>query len=206
MHAALLLVATAAAATSAQLHGLQHHRRQADETDVIDLDAALSSIAAETTGCYASLLDAVRTVPTPAAELLDHDYENVDDICSYSFPNSLTSAFSSYESAVSSWYSAQSSVIDSALSACPEYSSDWDYVTSFCGSATTTTTGTDTPASNAASATATGNSTTFTSVTGTATRGSATSTFATANAGPRETGFIAGVVAAAGFLGAVAAL
>jgi hypothetical protein len=203
---------------------------------------------ASATACYSSLTSIFSSLPTAPADVLDWESTaTITDACSFTFPTSLSSAISSFESEVESWYSKYSADIDSALSQCPKYSSivgtglgggygDSPICTTDdsggaggvggSGSGRTTTTtddDDDEPATTSTSSTrgaggAGGAATTTTSSRTTATTSptssrsgtSATSAAATAkpsgNAGSRKTGFVAGVVAVAGFLGAVAAL
>ncbi|KAI1878397.1 uncharacterized protein JN550_000579 [Neoarthrinium moseri] len=112
-------------------------------------------------------------------------------------PSSLESEFSSYDNAVATWFSSESSRIDSLVSSCSNDTGVQSLASMTSGlaayasgcNATTTSGGSSTGASSSGS-----------SGTGSATAGSS------AGGAPRETGFVAGVVMAAGFLGAVAML
>lgn len=136
--------------------------------------------------------------------------------CSITVAASVSDKFNAYTSTIRSWYSSNSAAINSVLSQCPKLSS-------YAGDLPVCT-GKD--SSNGASSTATKGSSGAATTTGRATdAGSGSATAATASAGdsssnptgsaasvtksgsgPRETNFVAGAVAAIGFLGVVAAL
>lgn len=180
------------------------------------------------TACLESLMSLYSSLPTPPPQLVSWEQTaSVTDLCSISIPSSLSSAFSSYETEASSWYSDHSSAIDAALSACPQYSSAaasmCSVTTGGAGGGTATTTGggnmttTGSGASGTRMATTTGQTTGTTSSaaskssggashSGSGTSGATAAASSTHNAAPRETGFVAGAVAVAGFLGVVAAL
>jgi hypothetical protein len=114
-----------------------------------------------------------------------------------------------------SWYSAHSSDLSSALSQCPQYSSiasggatPTDICTSGAGAGLTsvvagTTAGAGT--TGGAETTAAAGTSGAAGTTG-STTSSGASTSATGNAAHKESGFVGAAVAAAGFLGVIAAL
>lgn len=72
--------------------------------------------------CYTSLTSVLKSLPTPAAELEEFVMDHTDDdVCKLTVPSSLTSAFSSYESALVSWAKTGEAQITKALDACPGY-------------------------------------------------------------------------------------
>ena len=72
--------------------------------------------------CYTSLTSVIKTLPTPGPELESFVLKHADDdLCKLTVPNSLTSAFSSYESALVSWAKTGAAEITKALDACPGY-------------------------------------------------------------------------------------
>lgn len=87
------------------------HAIKPRQTDVDSARACMSAIDAFVTD-----------MPTPAAAFGDWAADQADetDACKVSLPNSLTSAFSSYSRAASSWWAANSNAWTSALSDCPE--------------------------------------------------------------------------------------
>lgn len=223
MHASsIILVAAAAAAASAQHHGVKHlverrdalqhkaHARQAEDDSSSDLDAAISEAAASAsaTGCLDLLLTAYETIPTPPPELVSYELDDsITDFCEFTYPDSLTAAFTSYESAVLSWYNTQSDAIASAQLECTEFT---DIGTLSSCSTTVSATTTGTVASTSATGTRTGSTLSSsvanaTSTGGSGTAGSTSSPIST-DAGHRETGFLAGILAAAGVIGVVVML
>lgn len=133
--------------------------------------------------CLDGLMSMAADAPYPPSALLDWETQTQNlavlatgGACALqtAIPASLTSEWSSYQSEVMSWYTANEGEISSALAQCP---------TDMAASAGPCTSG-------VVAADATGGS-----------DGSKSK-----NSGPRETGMIAGVVAAAGFVGAVAML
>lgn len=214
LHAALL----------AARGGIELVNRQADAT-ATGADPTGTGLS-DAEDCASAVLSVVTSAPTPAPEYISWAATvSVTDPCHFSVPASLSSAFSSYESAAVSWYSAHSSELASALSKCPQYSSvagggatPTDFCTSGGGGAGLTsadagTTGTMTTEAGAgttggaettAAAGTTGAAGT-TDASGSMTS-SAASTSATPNAGHKENGLVGVAVAAAGFLGVIAAL
>ncbi|KAB5555090.1 infection structure specific protein [Coniochaeta sp. 2T2.1] len=227
----LLTIGALASLTTAQYHAAIHPglvakrdlaARQTDTggDDDSGLDAA--------TSCISDLMSIYSSLPTPPPEIFSWEEANtITDPCSITIPASLSSAFSSYESEALSWFSEHSAEIEDALSDCPLYSSlapgDGDAPVDVCtervggGGGQVTTTreegdDDDTKTTDAAGTTTrttagrtTGTGTTSTP-TGSGTGAGQVASTQSGNVGPRETGFVAGAVALAGFLGVVAAL
>ncbi|KAK3352539.1 hypothetical protein B0T25DRAFT_542207 [Lasiosphaeria hispida] len=200
------LAATALAATPAfPGHLADRAALQARQTD-----------AGGATACLGALLSVYSTIPTPPPSLIDFgESASLVNPCSFTVPASLSSDFEKYESEMSSWASVNGPQISSALGECPEYSSLIDQVPEVC---TTRDADDDTSVNEGATSTsgesssetptggAAGTGLTTTARTTTATGGVAGASLTQTGAGPRETGFVGAVVAAAGFLGVVAAL
>jgi hypothetical protein len=111
-------------------------------------------------------------------------------------PSSLESEASSYENSVASWFSSESSRIDSLISSCSNNSE--------VQSLQSRTSGLAAFASGCNATSTSGSQSTGTAAGGASSTGSAT---AGSSAGaPKETGFVVGAVVAAAFLGAVAML
>jgi uncharacterized membrane protein YgcG len=220
MHTSLTLLALSALAAAER--GLLHPAQLAAKRDIMARQTSMGTelptelptgIPSDSLTCLTALQSLYSTVPTPPPELVKYEESNPPtDPCTYSVPNSLTSQFTSYEMAVRSWYDQHSSEFISALSACPQFSSLTDAGPSVCttpavggggsggsggqgggGAKTTANGGSGSGGGGRAGDTATG-------------AGATGATGTSKNAGARETGFVAAAVAAAGFLGAVAAL
>lgn len=189
--------------------------RQTETDTAFPSDTALPSGEEACLTALASIYDALPTAP-PDIISWEMTY-SVTDPCSYSIPKSLESEFSSYEVEVESFYSVHSSEIESALSQCPSYSTDYSSLQStdtdtdyydYCSTAGSG--GATTGALSSVSATTTGTKTASTHKTSTAAGGApssaGSSSVVSQNIGPRETGLIAAAVAAAGFIGVVAVL
>jgi hypothetical protein len=169
-----ILVTALAASTSAMLHP---HELIARQTNLPSGD------------CLNAILSLATIAPLPPSDIVSFvETASITDVCAYStrLPASLTGEWNSYESQVSSWYTAHSVEISSALASCPS-----DYSTSVGPCST---------AINLASS-GTGGSVTTTAASGSSGQGSPSK-----NVGPRETGFVAAAIAAAGFLGGIVAL
>jgi hypothetical protein len=168
-----------------------------------------------------SLVSAFPTVPDSLVGLTDE--APITDPCNYTPPATKASAFSSFQSAVVSWVGENLPKVNSVVAACPELgksvdgleerwgldlivcSTDLQAVTGTGAVAGTTTTGAAAGATGG-SGTTDGASTTGTG-TGTRTTGAAGAQSTTSTgAGARETGFVAGVAAVVGVVGAVVAL
>ncbi|KAI1870980.1 hypothetical protein JX265_006020 [Neoarthrinium moseri] len=165
------------------------------------------AVRQEGTACTASALSIAASIPTPTGELLSllssyaatADVTNPTQACEITaaIPSSLSSQYSSYDSAVSSWYDGESSNIADLISKC---SSDplAQTISSAIGDLNAYT------ASGCSGLTATGTQS-VQSETGSASSVPSTTTPATAGV-PKPTAAIAGAAAAAGFIGAVAML
>jgi hypothetical protein len=159
-------------------HGLLYPGALAVERD---LEARQTNAAA----CAEAEASIYQGLPTPPPAIVSYEATHTaTDPCSVTVPASLSSDFSSYESAVASWFAAHSSQIESVMSQCPQFSTP-----------ATAGSGCSTSAAGGSGATA---------AAGTTTGGSASS--ASKNVGPRETGLTGAALAAAGLFGFVAAL
>ncbi len=178
------LVATAAAdAVMRNALAARHMELQPRQTQQADE----AKCSADFGGVYAA-------APTPPPQIIAYAAVSpLTDWCQYSVPASLAELFTSYESAVSSWADVNVAQISSLANECPQYA-----VITVVPSCWHT-------ASASASATAAGGSSNGTATTGSTSAG-ATGASRSGNAGPRETGMVAAVMAVAGILGAVAAL
>jgi len=107
-----LLVALAGVASANMVVPSPHVVKRAIEarqTDEAGMSACLSAMAA-----------LITDMPTAAPAVTDFFVTATGDPCSLSVPPSLKSAYSSYESAVHSWYTAHSVQWSSALAQCPD--------------------------------------------------------------------------------------
>jgi hypothetical protein len=162
------------------------------------------------TGCLTAILSVYSSAPTPPPEIASYESAHPQtDPCSFSTPDSLSAQFSTYQSQVMSWFGAHSSELYAALSQCP-IATKFATAVPVC---TNTAAGAPKPATNTAgmttsttAATSAGTGSAVGGSTSTASGASGASTSATKNVGARETGMVAAAIAAAGFLGAVAAL
>ena len=131
------------------------------------------------TKCSSDFMSLYGTAPTPPPEIFSYQLDHpLTDWCQYSVPSSLESMFSNYESAVSSWVGGHLTTIHALASSCPIYSIITVSPPCWTAGAAAKPTATSTGASSRSSG----------------------------NAGARETGLVAAAFAAAGLLGAVAAL
>ncbi|KAH8161675.1 hypothetical protein CIB48_g6563 [Xylaria polymorpha] len=204
---ALLTAAVIGAATTAQ-QVPAIAKREFLENRQLDgsLDPACESALTAVSTLYTSL-------PTPAADLLSVTLP-ADPCATPTFTGKLESEWVSYTSAALQWYSSHSSELLDFVTACsgiidgaqatglPVCSSD------LAGPAASTTAPAKTTSGSGSASTITGvSSSGAASSAGASKSSSPSSTTSTPNAAPRETGFVfAAAVAAAGFMGAVAAL
>lgn len=218
----LLALAAATAVTASSYHQAIHPGALAAKRDLVARQSSTDDGTSAATSCLSGLMSIYSSLPTPPPEILSWEQTaTFDDPCSITVPGSISAAFSSYESEALSWYTAHSSDLDAALSQCPQYSSvaggSGDSAPPVCtggsgvgGSGAGATTTTDSAGQVSTTTTAKSSSGTGTSAGAGSGASSTTSAGAAStqskNAGPRETGFVAGAVAVAGFLGVVAAL
>lgn len=221
----LLALAAATAVTASSYHQAIHPGALAAKRDLVARQSSTDDGTSAATSCLSGLMSIYSSLPTPPPEILSWEQTaTFDDPCSITVPGSISAAFSSYESEALSWYTAHSSELDAALSQCPQYSSvaggAGDSAPPVCtggtgsgvgGSGAGATTTTDSAGQASTTTTAKTSGTTNTGSAGTSSGASSTTSAGAAstqskNAGPRETGFVAGAVAVAGFLGVVAAL
>ncbi|KAK9420787.1 hypothetical protein SUNI508_00878 [Seiridium unicorne] len=158
--------------------------------------------------CTASLVSLAASVPTPSPELSSALQQYVSTaavtnptaVCAVTtaFPSSLSSQYSSYDSAVSSWYNKESSDIDALISSCSTESN-----VQTIASVVSLFSAYD---SVCASATSSGASSSTGSATAPTGSGATSSTSSSTAGAPKQTGMVAGAMAAAGFIGAVAML
>jgi hypothetical protein len=221
MHSRFVLISALAASATASANllfpghmAVGRHLLVARQTDSTAAPTATSGDLPDDQ-CEASLLAIATEVPIPDSDLLDWEQSQTEigtDPCAVaSVPSSLTSQYASYTDALMSWYTASSSELYAALSACPQYAGALSGVQACTelaapasGAASTSqsslavSTRTPTGDSNAASATA--------SPTGTASgTASASSPAQTANAAPLREAATVGLVLA-GVLAVAAAL
>lgn len=207
MYTKSILIAALTATVSADL-GVIHPGLLAAKRD-IEARASSTSFDTGATACLDALLSIYSGAPTPPPEVISWETASpITDPCqTLVIPGSISAAFSSYESAAVSWYSAHSSEIFSALSQCPQYSA---VATAGAGGGAAPplcTNGAGGGGAGGATVTNTQNAGTITTGTSTATTtGNAAGGSSTKNASPRETSFVGAAIAAAGFLGVVAAL
>ncbi|KAK4183085.1 hypothetical protein QBC35DRAFT_130363 [Podospora australis] len=175
------------------------------------------------TACLTAVFSLLSSVPTPPAGLVSElTRTDITNACEYTPPPALAGPYSSWTQAVLSWYGDNGDRVSSALKDCPgndnlESLTDVDAIcstrtgrgnnpgaTQTTGFANVQTTGlgggADTDDDDDATSTGAGNG-----PTGTGAGAGVTSSQSTAGVA-RETGFAAAAMAAAGFLGAVAAL
>ena len=197
-----LVIAALAASVSANLLVPGHFpiRRDIHVARQTASAASASGTGLSDEDCQSSILSIAESVPTPDAALSSYEATySPTDSCSYSVPSSLSSDYSSYSSAVYSWYSANSDAMSSIISECPQYAAETSEV-SEC-SATATGTGSS---DSSATGTASGSSETGSSSTGTSTGSSASASASGSGASAREVGIVGAVLA--GILGAAVAL
>ena len=169
----------------------------------------------------ASELDAVATnfpqLPKVLMGMTENETNPVTDICSFTPPATLASALSAFQTSVVSWYEVNWPKLESVVSKCPEASAELAlasqamsaYVCSptigggAVASATTTAAGTG---AGAADPTTGGGNVQASGTTRTTGGARAQSTTKSGSGAARETGFVAGVVAAVGLIGALVAL
>ncbi|KAM7200097.1 hypothetical protein V8F20_005518 [Naviculisporaceae sp. PSN 640] len=226
-HGSFLLIVAAAAAASAELFpGHQAIKRAlvARQTESPEFDIPIPSDLPAAATCLEPLLSLYETMPTPAPELTSLP---AGDPCGpFTVPADIAEPYSSYTSAIQSWFGEHSSEIFEALSACPQ-------ITSLAGDAIASITGSlcestgapsddeDSTATGSAGPEETGGHHTMDhgsssgagtgagapTPTGTAGGAAQTSSKSTAGAhAARETGFAGAAIAAGAFLGAVALL
>lgn len=224
-----LLLIVAAASVRAFYHDAVHPAHLAAKRDLHIAARQTQTASASNAGasasadvaCLSSLASLYSALPTPPPQLESWEMSaTITDLCDITVPASIAPAFSSYETEVLSWYSAHSAEVSSALSECPQFSSS----PAMCSGSSAVVVVGSSSAMNSGSASATNTaqttettSTGTTSSTGSKSSGSASQTGSTTtsasaaashtqNAGSRETGFVAGVVAVAGLVGVVAVL
>lgn len=175
---------------------------------------------AQVSACLAALESVGSSFPTVPPELVGlTDIAPITNPCDYTPPAAMATVFSSFETVLQSWVSENWPKVISALGQCPSISSEvegfaraWDQI--ICtdkngqGTATTTRTGNVLPtATGGAGGSVVGGSLTQMQTQATSTAGSAGVKSSTNSAGgASETGFVAGVVAVVGLVGAVVAL
>lgn len=92
------------------------------------------------TACLTAVISLLSSVPTPPPALISaFTSANIDDACSFTPPPSLAAPYSSYVSAVSSWYGANGDRVSSALKDCPGVGDSLDNLDATCGAGTSST-------------------------------------------------------------------
>lgn len=216
----LLIALAGTAAAMAPRPDIVKRALEARQTDEAGMSACLDAMQ--------SLITAMPT-PPPAVDI-------TGDPCTFTVPKSLESAYSSYQSAITSWYTAHSSQWSSALAQCPDsdaFTSDLDSASSCTavnnsgnsgsngdsgskttdssdsqetGSSSGSGSGASSRSSSGASPTATGGSNSSGSGSGSSSGSGNGNGNAGKNAAHRDTGLAGAAVAIAGVLGAVALL
>lgn len=165
--------------------------------------------------CLSALMGLYSTIPTPPPEVLSFAGDAATatgDLCTLSIPETIKPAYSSYEAEVVSWLKDNEKGISSALDECPQYSAMAESALNSAAGACSTAPAGGAGGAGSGSGSGSGNAT-QTSGSAQSTGGSGTTggngspdPSIPPNAGARNTGFLAGAVAVAGFVGAVAAL
>ncbi|TPX11758.1 uncharacterized protein E0L32_007495 [Thyridium curvatum] len=223
MHSsAVLAILASAAAVSADMI---HPGHLAVKRDVLarqtDNPSASQGAGGPDTACLTALVSVYSSIPTPPPELASYEAAHPPtDPCSYSVDDSIKPVFSSYESQVISWAKQHEGELSSALSKCPQYASlatEANICTTAIGGGaggsggsasakTTDSSKTSSAGAGGSSSAAGGKSGSSSSSTGATPTGAAGSSSTSKAAAAQETGFVAAVIAAVGFVGAVAAL
>ncbi|GAP82713.1 hypothetical protein SAMD00023353_0102490 [Rosellinia necatrix] len=201
MFSKALLAATVIGAATAQVPALaKPDFIKRGEFDGLDLDPKCESALADASTLYSS-------VPTPPAALLSETLP-ADPCVTPTFTGKLQSEWASYTSEAEAWYTSHSDELLNFVTACSGLVGD-SIATAVPVCSTAAAGGDATTTTNTSPAQTTGSSSNGDSSasSGPAATGSGSSAVPTPNAAPRETGFVvAAAVAAAGFMGAVAAL
>ncbi|KAI1635075.1 hypothetical protein F4809DRAFT_473535 [Biscogniauxia mediterranea] len=208
MLANVVLAAALVSAASAHLPAVAKREFLQNRQDQ-DLDETCVSAVTAVMPLYDSL-------PTPPDDLLSVTMP-ADPCATPTFTGSLASEYSSYTSEVMDWYSSNSAALNDAISSCTNLASYQTAVPSCSSDAAATTDAGNTtaaPGSSSAGPSSTSGFATATTTSGssasTGTNGSSSSSSTvtpTANAAPRETGYVmVAAAAAAGLMGVVAAL
>ncbi|KAI0447685.1 hypothetical protein F4803DRAFT_558748 [Xylaria telfairii] len=209
--AVVIGTATAQVPAIAKRDFLESRQLDSGLPDGLDVDPKCQSALTAVSTLYTSL-------PTPAADLLSVTLPT-DPCVTPTFTGKLESEWNSYTSAALQWYSSHSDELLNFVTACSglidgSQATDLPVCSSDLASpgASTTPAQTTTGSSSASTITGVASSGAASSSGAGASAGasqstSPSSTVSTPNAAPRETGFVfAAAVAAAGFMGAVAAL
>jgi hypothetical protein len=170
-----------------------------------DISASISAELA----CVTALQSVFSGIPTMPADIMSYQMTvKVTDYCHYSVPASLSAEYASWESAVVTWYEDHSSAILSVESSCNTgtttatgtftYSTGLPTGVGICSTALGGSTATNPAATNTGSSGSGSGSSGSGSATGSATKNVA--------AAAQPTGVMLGAMAAAGFMGVVAAL
>ncbi|CAJ2501409.1 Uu.00g042620.m01.CDS01 [Anthostomella pinea] len=226
---AVLGLASTAAATyhPSQLNSLRDLNNKnglAARQDDSDSSSSATGDDGISDACTTSAYMVLASIPTPTGDLSAYlssfvataDLSDVTDAASVlcdvtaGMPTSLSSAYSSYDMAASSWYSSNSADIQSLISSCAgdmgaeltmAVSAVESYTSSGCSGSVAAMTSGLTSSSTGSSKTSGSGSTGGATATS-----SGASTSVETGAASRPTGLIAGAVAAAGFLGAAVML
>lgn len=211
MYSQLVIAALAASASAASLVVPGHIAIKYENHNVAratgTATAGLSDAACET-----EVMSVAAGLPTAAPAFESYALTQTQtDACAITVPASLSAEYSSYVTALESWYTASgSSAIYSVLSQCPQYAAYTDSL-SVCS----TDVGAATSASSAAKSTGTASGSSAAAASGTSTgaasssstssaKASSSSSASKSGASAREVGIVGAVLA--GVLGAAAAL
>ncbi|WYZ45856.1 hypothetical protein EsH8_IX_000081 [Colletotrichum jinshuiense] len=183
--------------------------------DVVRRDAIPTQTDVAADPCLNALATVYANAPTPPPKVVSYEMTAAPQTnpCSIALPSELSADYASYTSQVLSWVSANSASIASAVSVCSTLT-DLTTELALCTATDSADTTESTTAASGSSATKEADGGDSPSATGTAhgaghtgapasnvtgTRNSPTQV--APNSGPRETGMMAAVVAAAGFIG-----
>ncbi|TLD26757.1 hypothetical protein PspLS_04918 [Pyricularia sp. CBS 133598] len=210
----LFMIAAVTGVMSAELNLFPGHA--VVRREVSARETASPSLPGTNDPCLGSLMSISKSLPTPGADLVSALASNTEtNPCSITVAASVSDKFNAYTSTVRSWYSSNSAAINSVLSQCPKLSSLAGQLpvctgkdgsssaaptTTKASSGSATTGRADNGGSGGASAATAGAGDSSSNPSGSA------ASVTKSGSGPRETNFVAGAVAAIGFLGVVAAL
>ncbi|ROW13220.1 hypothetical protein VPNG_04885 [Cytospora leucostoma] len=205
-----LVIAALATAASANLVVPGHIAIKYENHNVARATGTAASSGLSDAACETEVLSVAASLPTAAPEFESYALTQTQtDACAITIPASLSKDYSSYLTALESWYTKSgSSAIYSILSECPQYAAYTDSI-GVCstvvgavtsGSSAAKTTGT----ASGSSATASSGSSAASSASSSSASAASSSSASSSGASAREVGIV-GVVLA-GVLGVAAAL
>ncbi|RFU78381.1 hypothetical protein TARUN_3904 [Trichoderma arundinaceum] len=123
---AVLLAFAASASAAVNYMAIPHVRR---ELNLPRATSASDSGSGDTAQCASAAISIVQSMPTPPPQLVSDLANNPQtDPCSFNFPQSLKSDYSSYQSEVLSWFSGHKDELTSLASVCTDIRSYTDVV------------------------------------------------------------------------------